>query len=146
MPRYASTCEPNHLRCQVPYKPNNVDVRVSTAAFVTPESPGEVPDRLDISWSRPSLDAATQLFETSNGGTNSVNNSIAEHKRENQHERAHNNGADTQATTGFLRVNRKVQIIIAPRSRRNARRVCRTLGGTAVWSDLSAAGSGPRVP
>lgn len=53
---------------KVPYKPNNVTVRVSTAAFLTPESPGEVPDRLDISWSRPSLDAATHRFETSDGG------------------------------------------------------------------------------
>lgn len=53
---------------QVPYKPNNVAVRVSTAAFVTPESPGEVPDRLDVSFGQPSLDAATQMFETSDGG------------------------------------------------------------------------------
>lgn len=53
---------------QVPYKPNNVAVRVSTAAFVTPESPGEVPDRLDVSFGRPSLDAETQMFETSDGG------------------------------------------------------------------------------
>lgn len=53
---------------QIPYKPDNITVRTSTAAFVTPESPGEVPDRLDVSWSRPSLDATTQLFETSDGG------------------------------------------------------------------------------
>ena len=48
--------------------PRNVTVRVSTSAFVTPESPGEVTDRLDVSWSHPSLDSSTQLFDTSDGG------------------------------------------------------------------------------
>ena len=56
---------------QVPYKPNAVTVDISTAAFLftgPPDSPGEVPDRLDVTWTTPTLDAATQLFETADGG------------------------------------------------------------------------------
>lgn len=56
---------------KVPYKPSDVTVRVSTAAFVSPEAPGEVPDRLDLSWSRPSVDAATNMFDTDDGGERS---------------------------------------------------------------------------
>lgn len=55
----------------MPYKPNDVTVDISTAAFLfvgPPDSPGEVPDRLDVSWTTPTLDAATQLFETADGG------------------------------------------------------------------------------
>ncbi len=56
---------------QVPYKPNDVTVDISTAGFLfagPPDSPGEVPDRLDVSWTTPTLDAATQLFDTIDGG------------------------------------------------------------------------------
>lgn len=52
--------------------PNDVTVAVSTTDFVSTgipsEVPGEVPDRLDVSWKSPSLDAATQLFATTDGG------------------------------------------------------------------------------
>ncbi|CAM9321423.1 unnamed protein product, partial [Phaeothamnion confervicola] len=53
---------------QVASEPTEVAVQLSTAAFTSPEAPGEIPDRLDVSWSRPVVDAATGLFETNDGG------------------------------------------------------------------------------
>ena len=51
----------------MPYKPNDVTVAVSTADVVS-GVPAEVPDRLDVSWKSPTLDAATQLFSANDGG------------------------------------------------------------------------------
>lgn len=48
--------------------PNDVTVAVSTADFVFTDVPGDVPDRLDVGWKSPTDDAATQLFQTTDGG------------------------------------------------------------------------------
>lgn len=54
---------------QLPYKPTNVSMRISTRRFVDAMSPGEVPDQLDIAWRHPVVDYATQKFSTSDAGS-----------------------------------------------------------------------------
>lgn len=47
--------------------PNDVTVAVSS---------GDVPDRLDVGWTSPTDDAATQLFATNDGGERETNQPI----------------------------------------------------------------------
>lgn len=96
----------SYLR-QVPYKPNDVRVDISTPEFLFTDSPGEVPDRLDVSWTTPTLDAATQLFATVDGGEKINKPQPQPQPQQHQHQQQPDEKRDEKqmAVPRYLRAN-----------------------------------------